>query len=144
MYVPVGQISAGDTSPWVFCIFQTQSPRKLVIRCVDIDPSKTNAITSAKNYIARDLVNATKPLQRPGNSRPSPLGARKYQVSLTISFQDQNFNSISTSMIVLSKSSDPFPTVEDNQSYTNYSKCIDTALGTMIGAHAVVIDRIQK
>jgi len=75
---------------------------------------------------------------------PNPRGRFQYVITLTISFENQNFESVSTSMVVLSKSPETFPAVEDTQSYTNYTKCIDVALGNLIGSQAVVIDHLPK
>jgi hypothetical protein len=139
-----GQISARDNPSWLFGIFVTQSPRTLVIRCVDVNPHKTNALNFARIFMKRDLMSAATVPQKYASTLPSVLERFNYVITLTISFQDQNLETVATSMVVLSKSSEPFPAVEDKQPYADYTKCVDVALGNLIGAHEVVVDHFSK
>ena len=93
----------------------------------------------------RELASAANlRLQKRGFRPRNPLDVFDYAISLTISFPDQNFESVSASLVVLSKSSEPFPQVESKQAYTNFTQCVDLALGNLVGAYSMVIEYLPK
>ena len=140
----IGQISTGDKSPWLIDMFVSQSPRTLVIGCADIRFNNTNALAITGRLIKRSLTPANNINQKYAARSPNIIGRFNYFITLTISFQDENFETISYSMAIQSKTTEPYPSMENKQPYTNYTKCVDAALGNFIGAHQVVIEHMPK
>ncbi len=128
----VCRIDAGEKSPWVFYASLTQSPRTLVIKCADFDWGHTNKLANGRYYRSRQL-----------DWQLDGAGLR-YLITMTISLEGQDLGTVAASMLVRTKPPQEFPTFEAKEPYTNYVKCVDTALGTLMGAQPVVVEHAKK
>jgi hypothetical protein len=147
----IAQLKSESKFPWVCEISRTKWPRQLIVKYADYKWSnwgETNFMYQFGSGLAfnpREKMWAAKLWRDCAIDPELTLGSgTNYVITLTVAFEGENFDTISTSITVQSKLSEIFPHVDQKQPYTNYVESINSALGAFFGVQAAVVARAYK